>query len=461
MDPLRLTLSIAAHRRVDTSQLDTRTLRPFGYRRLVEDYAGPFDPDVDLSSFSHRALARIAREYMLVGHIFDRVGLPQALARFGADGMQAVAIDEWMGASPVYTERTRRAFGIDGDDVGAIFKSLQLDVGAPHQYMDFAFRLDRPDYGEFWLEHCGALMDVEPMGEDMVYSMCHDIEDPTFDATAVATNPRARMRPIHRPPRDPAGRHPHCHWRITIDPDVEPVRERAHTADVRASRLAGLDLDPIPADAAGANCTDYSGAFDPDFELEDLSQPALVRACKEFAIQVHLLVRAYMAAVAARGGADVAQECARAQLIGTAWIVAERIGAEVGVKPDGVDAPLKVMQLHPVLAPAEYAAFRFEKVDANRGRVVLADCEALREGDALSWFALIDTDDPGPLAAIAGAVSPHTRVETAPAPADARRAWELTVDPSREPVAEPPEAMLGRVSGSADWQFRAPRSERA
>ena len=49
--------------------------------------------------------------------------------------------------------------------------------------------------------HCGALMDVEPMGDDFVVAMCHHIEDPTFDATACATNPRARMRPIHRPPR--------------------------------------------------------------------------------------------------------------------------------------------------------------------------------------------------------------------------------------------------------------------
>ena len=33
--------------------------------------------------------------------------------------------------------------------------------------------------------------------------MCHDIEDPTFDATAVATNRKAQIRPIHRPPRYP------------------------------------------------------------------------------------------------------------------------------------------------------------------------------------------------------------------------------------------------------------------
>jgi hypothetical protein len=38
-------------------------------------------------------------------------------------------------------------------------------------------------------------MDVEPMGEDYVRLMCHDIEDPTFDATAVATNWLTLMPP--------------------------------------------------------------------------------------------------------------------------------------------------------------------------------------------------------------------------------------------------------------------------
>ncbi len=48
------------------------------------------------------------------------------------------------------------------------------------------------------------------MGDDYVVGMCHTIEDPTFDATgAIATNLRAGA-PIHRRPRKPADRHPHC-----------------------------------------------------------------------------------------------------------------------------------------------------------------------------------------------------------------------------------------------------------
>ena len=122
--------------------------------------------------------------------------------------MRDIAIEEWMGASPIYTKRMQRALGFEGDSVETIFKGIQLDIGAPPQFMDFRYRVVDHDYGEFWLDHCGALMDVEPMGADFVVAMCHDIEDPTFDATAIATNARAQVRPIHRPPRIPADRSP-------------------------------------------------------------------------------------------------------------------------------------------------------------------------------------------------------------------------------------------------------------
>ena len=84
----------------------------------------------------------------------------------------------------------QKALKYEGDDVITIFKGLQLDIGAPPQFMDFRYTVHDRWHGEFHLDHCGALMDVEPMGEDYVRGMCHDIEDPTFDATARGHQPQ-------------------------------------------------------------------------------------------------------------------------------------------------------------------------------------------------------------------------------------------------------------------------------
>jgi hypothetical protein len=165
-----------------------------------------------------------------------------------------------MASSPIYTRRMQKALKYEGTDVVTIFKGLQLDIGAPPQFMDFRFTVHDRWHGEFRLDHCGALMDVEPMGEDYVRSMCHDIEDPTFDATAVATHPRAQVRPVHRPPRTPADRQPHCAWTVVIDDGHPPVTESEGCLLVQQSVAAQVELAPIdPQD---------EGAAEPDRERE-------------------------------------------------------------------------------------------------------------------------------------------------------------------------------------------------
>src|SRR5215831_5370672 len=212
-------------------------------------------------------LLPVALESMHMGHLLDRALMPQvAIATGGVAQVDAIAIDEWMGASPIYTRRMRRLMGIEGDGVGAIMKALQLDVGFPHQYMDVGYRLEGERRGEFWLLHCGALMDTEPHGEARVIGMCHTIEDPTFDATAYATNPRARIRPIHRPPRRPADRHPHCHWTIEIDPANDPVGPAKHTNTVGALPLASVPNERAD-EASATGLRDYRGALVPGFKL--------------------------------------------------------------------------------------------------------------------------------------------------------------------------------------------------
>ena len=113
---------------------------------LLDDYSGPFDPDVSLGSFSRQTLAHLGREFLLSGHLQDRVGLPLVAKLLGGQSYVDFAIEEWMGASPIYSQRMQRAMNFEGHDVGTVFKNLQLDIGAPHQFMDFQFRLDRPDF---------------------------------------------------------------------------------------------------------------------------------------------------------------------------------------------------------------------------------------------------------------------------------------------------------------------------
>jgi hypothetical protein len=395
-------------------------------------------------------LLPIALETMHVGHLLDRALMPAvAIAARRVDVVDRVAIDEWMGASPVYTGRMRRLMAIEGDGVDAIMKALQLDVGFPHQYMDVGWKLVDSRHGEFWLLHCGALMDVEPHGEKRVVGMCHTIEDPTFDATAYATNPRARIRPIHRPPRVPAGRVPHCHWTIEIDPANEPVGPAKNTRAVAALPIARLANERGP-EREPQGMTDYRGAFDAAFKLGRLSTAALAAVAREFQIQAHLLASSAELAVAERLGAEKAREILATQWIAVAWVAGQRLARALGLAEGGAEAVAAALRLHAALPPG-FA--RTAEVRAGRVRLRLEPAsEELLDPEQPGWIGLLLRGATRGVEAAAQAVDPRARLDALEV-RGGRVAIDLAVDPAAEPAEAPKEAAFMRLSTATSWVF--------
>jgi hypothetical protein len=406
-----------------------------------------------LAELPRAALLPVALETMHVGHLLDRALMPHvAIATKSVDAVEEIAIDEWMGASPVYTARMRRLMGIRGDGVDAILKALQLDVGFPHQYMDVAWKLVDERHAEFWLRHCGALMDVEPYGERRVVGMCHHIEDPTFDATAYATNPRARIRPIHRPPRVPADRTPHCHWTIEIDPANEPVGPATHTRAVAALALAQISQPGLGAKAGEApdGRIDYGGAFDPDFRLGVLSTPTLAAVTREFQAQSHLLSCAAELTLARRLDAARARALLASQWTGASWVASQRLASALGLSGGGSATIAAVLLLLATLPPG------FERrVEVERDRVRLLlepESAALLDPEHPGWLGLLARGEPRGIEAAARAIEPRARLAGL-AIRDGRIEIEVVVEAGAAPAEPPPEIAFMRLSGATGWRF--------
>lgn len=423
-----------------------------------DDLASAFDPSFDLTSLSRRALAVLGREWLMHGHLQDRIGMPLMHARHPREEMEQVAIEEWMAASPVYSRRTQRALHFAGDGVDTIFKNIQLDIGAPHHFLDFRCTVHDHDHGEFFLAHCGALMDSEPMGEDYVRGMCHTIEDPTFDATAVATNPRAQVRPVHRPPRVPADRHPHCHWTVTIDESFPPVSAHPHMALVEQSRAAQTVMADPGASWDGmepGGWDDYSTPFDPDFALEDLSHRALVLTLQEIAIQSDLLLRGFCLAVAARDGDDVAIEMVAKMVVGLGGVTAQRLvpALRVNGAPSAADAIANLLQIHPLFWPRTYVHTSIEVAGDRVRFALLDDSPMLAERDHFTWLASLPGEADRAIDAIVQAVDRRARSERVAARPGERAAYEAFVDVAAEPAIDAPEVSLAKLSTGASFEF--------
>lgn len=389
-------------------------------------------------------LAVLVPELLLTGHLIDRSGMAWALSAFGQPEMAQIAIEEWAGASPIYTRRMQQALRFVGDDVATIFKGMQLEIGAPPQFMDFRYWVQDAHHGGFHLDHCGALLDVEPMGEVHVTAMCHDIEDPTFDATAVATNPRAQMRPVHRPPRMPSDRAPHCEWTVTIDdafPAAEPVPA---LAVVERTKAATIELSAIDASEPGR--ADYSGSLVSDIDFPSFSHSALVRIADEVCVQMHLLVLSFQLAVRARAVTiEQADEIVTKQLTGIAGIMSERLSRALDLGDDE-QAAVRVLSLHPLLNPAAYVHASF-----GNGTVTVSPSPAHEDQ---AWIARCGPHSLRPLQAIVQAVNPYLDVEVQ----GTRTAWAVQVTRSTEAAKELDEVAVTRFSKGASFAFTPRRS---
>ena len=376
--------------------------------------------------------------------MIDRSGMAWCIQEFGRDEMVQIAIEEWAGASPIYTRRMQRALNYEGVDVPTIFKGLQLDIGAPPQFMDFRYTIHDRWHGEFHLDHCGALLDVEPMGDEYVFGMCHTIEDPTFDATAVATNARAQVRPVHRPPRVPSDRHPHCAWTVIIDEAYPPVEGIPALDIVAETRAANWELDAI--DRSDEGLADYSGPVVSDFDFNAYSHSALVRMADEVCLQMHLLYLSFAIAVRARAGSDVklADSICTRGLIGVAGLGAERIHRALSL-PDGIAGVLKVFELHPLFNPVGYVnAETRSQLQVHRSPA----------HDDAAWISLCSPESVQPLQAIATAVDPHIEVRVTGTGTD----WIAELSESDTAATELPEVSVAKVSGGATFEFQPRRS---
>jgi hypothetical protein len=396
------------------------------------------------ADLSREELARLVPELLLIGQLIDRSGMAWCIQAFGRPEMLQIAIEEWAGCSPIYTKRMQKALRYEGDDVITIFKGLQLDIGAPPQFMDFRYTVHDRWHGEFHLDHCGALLDVEPMGDEYVRGMCHDIEDPTFDATAVATNAKAQVRPIHRPPRVPADQHPHCRWTVIIDESYPPVSGIPALDVIRQTRAAATELDAIDPDDEGES--DYSGALLSDFDFATFSHSALVRIADEVCLQMHLLYLSFALAVQTRAE-DTQQQsdiCTK-QLIGIAGVAAERIHRALDL-PKSVDGALRVLELHPLFNPAAYVNAEF-----NSGAVHVHSSPAHDDG---AWLSLCSPGESRPLRAIVMAVDPHFDVEVDGTETD----WTARIVRTDSAAKEFDEVSVTKVSRGATFEFEPRRS---
>ncbi|MEE8581893.1 MAG: hypothetical protein V3T33_09920, partial [Myxococcota bacterium] len=195
------------------------------------DYSGLFRPNFQLEDLARPVLARQCKEFALDAHLLMRAAFLSIGDRYGARVARELAREQWSALAPVYVQRVRAALDIDGDDMAAILKTLQVDPAFPPDYLRLRCELQDARRGRVWIDDCDAIAPGEP---GAWLQLLDDPEQPGFDASVCAVNPRARCRPATPPPGAKLA------WEIEIDPAAEPREESPMAAAVRHSNAASF-----------------------------------------------------------------------------------------------------------------------------------------------------------------------------------------------------------------------------
>ena len=198
--------------------------RPPGDADLGIDYAAPFAPDPGFLEFSKEELVA-----MLLGCHEYILGCNQGVAmyvvmRHSLDEMFKMAKDIWSGkVLPAVKDLKARNMGINGNDVAAFMKDLQIDASAyPGKKFDLVFEMPEPDVGIMTFNKCAAPLMWEQLGrEDILEKGCHTTCPASIEETAKLYNPNMKMDVLAIPPRVDDS-HICCRWKLSMRTPDDP-----------------------------------------------------------------------------------------------------------------------------------------------------------------------------------------------------------------------------------------------
>jgi hypothetical protein len=256
--------------------------------------------------------------------------------------------------------------------------------------------------------------------------------------------------PVHRPPKLDAFAGEHCRWEVSISPDDFAVRpDHPNLAVLQASGAAQFEFT-LGQDREGGGVHDYAGPYTSGLRLEDFSHAVLVRQAKEFALDVHLLMRAAYLSILQRHGSAVLEDMRGQHLAALAPPLVRRLAGAMGIEGDDLSAIAKMLQLNPLL-PDDYASLTVRFADQDTLEVTVLDCVALDDRQTPSPIDTLDTDPPDVISSVVQAVNPRAQIHRQ----DHHR-WHITIDAGAEPIPEHPLAALvgGHNYFEADLQPR-------
>ena len=193
----------------------------------MDDYTGPLRPDFRLEDLSHAVLVRQAKEFCLDVHLLMRAAYWSVDHNFSPALLDAAALQHRAAIAPVLVARLREAMHIEGDDMHAVGKLLQLDPFLVDDYVRYTVEVHDARTGSI------EFVDSAGLADDGCRSPLDWLDG--FASVAHAVNARCAVVP--------AGERS---WELHIDPDADPAEPHRLAESIGGGGLRTFDLSVRP-----------------------------------------------------------------------------------------------------------------------------------------------------------------------------------------------------------------------
>lgn len=199
-----------------------RTRKPARPSLELDDYSGPFQPDLHVSDFSKEGLMKLVEVGGSIYGAVNRQWYKAAIARFGQEVADEMHHEVWFdegGAGDHENHVISKLMGFADEDAETTAMKVWQCLPAMSTRMTLEFEQKDDREWEMRTPQCDIPETGEREGPEVMAYMCDKIcghlELFGFRHGAARWNEKVRIDPLTLPPRAHSGE-PHCRWSIRM-----------------------------------------------------------------------------------------------------------------------------------------------------------------------------------------------------------------------------------------------------
>lgn len=188
----------------------------------LDDYSGPFQPDLHISDFSKEGLMKLVEVGGSIYGDVNRKWYQAANKRFGQKIADEMHHEVWFaagGAGDHENFTISKLMGFENEDAETTAMKVWQCLPAMNTRMTLRFKQTGDGEWEMYTPQCDVPETGEREGPAVMAYMCDKIcghlELFGFRHGAARWNEKIRIDPLKLPPRADAGE-PHCRWKIAM-----------------------------------------------------------------------------------------------------------------------------------------------------------------------------------------------------------------------------------------------------